>query len=276
MAPRWPKRAPRRAQERPKTGPRAPKIAPRAAQEGPKRRLFGPRRRYNNKCSPLFCSMASKMAPRGLPDPPEEPHKGPKTPQKSPKSAPREPQESPSRLPPPFLGMGWWGCAKRKELQPSRECKTIALVKCSVHANSKTAKLEIAKKLQNICKTFANCNGRNLEFAKHTNFCKFPFLPAGWEIAKQMQNKCKTFAPPTRTLRTLGLKRVASRANAHALCHCLRHHGRETTAGRPRAGDRGRETTAEPPRPGDHGRETTAGRPRPGHRFRASQATHPP
>ena len=122
MSSRWPPEAPKRPQERPKspqgdpkTTPRGLKMAPRAAQEGPKRLLFGPRRGYNNKCSPLFCSMASKMAPRSLPDPPEEPHEGPKTPQKSPKSASREPQENPSRLPPPSLGMGWWGCAKRKE-----------------------------------------------------------------------------------------------------------------------------------------------------------------
>ena len=102
MAPRWPKRAPRRAQERPKTGPRAPKIAPRAAQEGSKRRLFGLRRGEVTWRSPLFGSIASKTASRGLPDPPKEPHKGLKTLQKSSKTASREPQESPSRLPTAF------------------------------------------------------------------------------------------------------------------------------------------------------------------------------
>ena len=75
---------------------------PRAAREGPKRRLFVPRRGYNNRCSPLFCSIASKMAARDLPDLPEEPHKGsktsPKEPQKCPGGAPREPPPPSHRI----------------------------------------------------------------------------------------------------------------------------------------------------------------------------------
>ena len=98
---------PGEAQERPKTGPRAPKSAPRAAQEGTKRRLFGPQRGDTNKCHTLFGSMASRMAPIDLPDPPEEPQEdpnsAPREPKESPKRTPREPQESPSRLPPPSL-----------------------------------------------------------------------------------------------------------------------------------------------------------------------------
>ena len=57
---------PKMAQESPKRGPREAQDGPKSDQEGPKRRLFGPRRGGPDKCSPLFCSIAPKMAPRDL------------------------------------------------------------------------------------------------------------------------------------------------------------------------------------------------------------------
>ena len=150
MAPGWPQRASRRAQEKPKTGSRAPKSVPRAAQEGPKRRLFGPRREDAEKCLPPVLIDRPQDGPKRPPRPPHRASKGPQ-------EGPRDPQKGPQtsnilprrllyilRMPPkgfqrerPRKGallslknttvgilrqsccfkMGWWGYAKREELQ---------------------------------------------------------------------------------------------------------------------------------------------------------------